>query len=78
MILTEEMRLKTMGDLAKISLSELSKQFGDKTGNWLNQISHGHDEEVVVSRQMPKSIGCSKNFAGKTALGTFAKVMCCS
>jgi len=73
-ILTEEMRLKTMGDLAKIGLLDLSKQFGEKTGSWLYQISHGIDIEAVVSRQMPKSIGCSKNFAGKSGLDTFAKV----
>ncbi len=64
-----------MGDLASISLSELSKQFGEKTGNWLYQISHGIDLEVVVSRQIPKSIGCSKNFPGKSGLNTFAKVI---
>ncbi len=31
-ILTEEMHLKTMGDLSKLSLMDLSKQFGEKTG----------------------------------------------
>lgn len=75
MILTEEMNLKTMGDLANISLKELTKEFGEKSGTWLHQISHGIDTELVVSRQMPKSIGCSKNFSGRTALGTYAKVM---
>ena len=31
-ILTEELNLKTVGDLAKFSLNELSKKFGEKTG----------------------------------------------
>ena len=32
LILTEEMGLEMMGDLAKISLNELTKKFGEKTG----------------------------------------------
>jgi DNA polymerase eta len=73
-ILNEELNLKTMSDLAKMSLSDLTKRFGDKTGNWLNQISHGIDHEPVLSRQVAKSIGCSKNFRGKQALNTVSKV----
>lgn len=32
LILTEEMKLKMMGDLAELSLQSLSKAFGEKTG----------------------------------------------
>lgn len=73
-ILSEELKLKTMSELSKISLSELTRRFGDKTGNWLWQISHGIDTEPVMSRQAAKSIGCSKNFRGKQALNTVSKV----
>ena len=41
---------------------------------WLHQISHGIDLEQVSSRQLPKSIGCSKHFRGKMALDTVKKV----
>lgn len=37
---------------------------------WLYNIAHGIDHEPVTVRLIPKSIGCSKNFPGKTALGT--------
>jgi DNA polymerase eta len=73
-ILNEELNLKTMSDLAKMELIDLVRRFGEKTGNWLWQISHGIDNEQVMSRQAPKSIGCSKNFRGKTALNTSSKV----
>lgn len=73
-ILTEEMHLKTMGDLAKLGLQDLSKQFGEKTGTWLYQISRGIDLEPVLSRQTAKSIGCSKRFLGKQMLNTLSKV----
>ena len=32
------------------------------------------DDEPVCSRQIAKSVGCSKNFKGKSALDTFKKV----
>ena len=73
-ILNEELNLKTMSDLAQMNLNDLIKRFGDKTGNWLHQISHGIDHEPVMCRQAPKSIGCSKNFRGKQALNTVSKV----
>lgn len=31
-ILSEELNLKTVGDLAKIDMNELVKKFGEKTG----------------------------------------------
>ena len=73
-ILNEEFNLKTMSELAKMDQADLTRRFGDKTGNWLWQISHGIDTEPVMSRQIAKSIGCSKNFRGKQALNTVNKV----
>ena len=72
--LTEEMHLKSMQELAQISQAELTEQFGEKTGNWLYQISHGIDLEPVMARQAAKSVGCSKNFRGNQALKTVTMV----
>lgn len=63
-----------MSDLAKYSLGELQGRFGDKTGEWLHEISHGIDHEPVRPRQLSKSIGCGKNFPGKGKLATGEQV----
>ncbi|XP_031567727.1 DNA polymerase eta-like [Actinia tenebrosa] len=63
-----------MGDIAKYSLNELKTRFGDKTGEWIHQLSHGIDNEPVRVRQLPKSVGCGKNFPGTTKLATVEKV----
>ncbi|CAF0854622.1 unnamed protein product [Brachionus calyciflorus] len=73
-ILHEQLGLNTVGDLARQNLNDLVKYFGEKTGNWLNQISHGIDQEPVSSRSTAKSIGCSKNFRGKLVLNNRVKV----
>ncbi|XP_023213850.1 DNA polymerase eta-like [Centruroides sculpturatus] len=41
---------------------------------WLYNIARGIENEPVTARQLPKSIGCGKNFPGKAALNTKAKV----
>ena len=41
---------------------------------WLYGVCRGIENEPVSDRQLPKSIGCSKNFAGREALNTKAKV----
>lgn len=40
----------------------------------MHQLSHGIDLEPVSSRQIAKSVGCSKNFRGKMELNTIKKV----
>ncbi|ROT76076.1 putative DNA polymerase eta [Penaeus vannamei] len=42
--------------------------------HWLFNLGKGVDTEQVTSRQLPKSIGCGKNFHGKEALNTQEKV----
>lgn len=42
--------------------------------SWLYQLSLGFDDEAVTPRQLPKSIGCNKNFNGPEALRTKEKV----
>lgn len=44
--------------------------------HWLFNLGKGVDTEQVTSRQLPKSIGCGKNFQGREALNTQEKVMC--
>ncbi|CAF98622.1 unnamed protein product, partial [Tetraodon nigroviridis] len=41
---------------------------------WLYDLCRGVDFEAVKPRQLPKSIGCSKNFPGKTSLATKEQV----
>ncbi|XP_069982500.1 DNA polymerase eta isoform X2 [Penaeus vannamei] len=72
--LTEEMGCNTMGDLAKLSLQQLIGRYDNKTAHWLFKLGKGVDTEQVTSRQLPKSIGCGKNFQGKEALNTQEKV----
>lgn len=45
-----------------------------KTGQWLYDLCRGIEFEAVKPRQLPKSIGCSKNFPGKTSLATKEQV----
>ena len=42
--------------------------------SWLYEVCRGFDHEPVSARQLPKSIGCSKNFTGKNCLDTREKV----
>lgn len=72
--LMEELGCNTMADLSNLSLRELQKQFGEKVGAWLFDLGRGVDNEPVTPRQLVKSIGCSKNFRGKTALATKSAV----
>lgn len=41
---------------------------------WLYDLCRGVESEAVKPRQLPKSIGCSKNFPGKTSLATKEQV----
>ena len=42
--------------------------------SWLFEVCRGFDHDPVSARQLPKSIGCSKNFTGKNCLDTREKV----
>lgn len=43
--------------------------------HWIYELCRGIEQEAVSARQLPKSIGCSKNFQGKTCLDTKEKVI---
>ncbi|ODM97264.1 DNA polymerase eta [Orchesella cincta] len=64
---------ENMCDLGKFTENELSAGLGAKTGMWLYRLSQGYDDEAVTPRQLPKSIGCNKNFFGPEALRTKEK-----
>ncbi|XP_053160161.1 DNA polymerase eta [Hemicordylus capensis] len=67
---TELLGVEYMGQLTQFSESQLQTYFGDKTGSWLYDLCRGIEYEPVKPRQLPKSIGCSKNFSGLAALVT--------
>ncbi|XP_041722400.1 DNA polymerase eta isoform X1 [Coregonus clupeaformis] len=72
--ITETLKVENMGELTRFSQAQLGQHFGDKTGQWLYDLCRGFDFEAVKPRQLPKSIGCSKNFPGKTSLATRERV----
>jgi len=63
-----------MGQLSQLSLVDISAKFDSKTAHWLFMLSRGKDGEVVKERELPKSIGCGKNFRGKEKLDTRSRV----
>ncbi|XP_050750115.1 DNA polymerase eta [Gymnogyps californianus] len=72
--ITEILGVEYIGQLTQFSETELQTHFGDKTGSWLYDLCRGIEEEPVKNRYLPQSIGCSKNFPGKTALATQKEV----
>uniref|UniRef100_A0A8C6RVX1 DNA polymerase eta n=1 Tax=Nannospalax galili TaxID=1026970 RepID=A0A8C6RVX1_NANGA len=59
-----------MGELTQFTESQLQNHFGEKNGSWLYAMCRGIEHDPVKPRQLPQTIGCSKNFPGKTALAT--------
>ncbi|NXN37698.1 POLH polymerase, partial [Rhinoptilus africanus] len=72
--ITDTLGVEYIGQLTQYSETELQTHFGDKTGSWLYDLCRGIEEEPVKNRHLPQSIGCSKNFPGKTALATQKEV----
>ncbi|CAG9529501.1 unnamed protein product [Cercopithifilaria johnstoni] len=67
--LMEKFDIKTMGELSKISMSDLSEGFPAQA-KWVYNIAHGIDEEKVTARDKQGSVAVSKNFPGPNALKT--------
>ncbi|XP_007484039.1 DNA polymerase eta isoform X3 [Monodelphis domestica] len=59
-----------MGELTQFTELQLQSHFGEKNGSWLYAMCRGIEHDPVKPRQLPKTIGCSKNFPGITALTT--------
>ncbi|XP_053919584.1 DNA polymerase eta isoform X2 [Cuculus canorus] len=72
--ITDNLGIEYVGQLTQFSETELQTHFGDKTGSWLYDLCRGIEEEPVKNRYLPQSIGCSKNFPGRTALATQKEV----
>ncbi|XP_075931812.1 DNA polymerase eta [Anarhichas minor] len=72
--ITETLGIENMGDVTRFSHAQLGQHFGEKTGQWLYDLCRGIEFEAVKPRHLPKSIGCSKNFPGKTSLATKEQV----
>ncbi|TRY60043.1 hypothetical protein DNTS_010086 [Danionella cerebrum] len=72
--ISETLNVENMGDLTRFSRKQLEQHFGEKTGTWLFDLCRGIEFEPVKPRQLPQSIGCSKNFPGKTCLASTQQV----
>ncbi len=73
-VIEEELNCETVGDLSRVDLSQLKERFEEKTATWLYHIARGVEGEPVRERDLPKSIGCSKNFPGTKSLDTRERV----
>ena len=72
--LMEEFHCENMGDVADLGVARLRERFDDKTARWVHEMARGLDEDPVKERELPKSVGCSKNFRGPQMLDTRAGV----
>ncbi|XP_038616712.1 DNA polymerase eta isoform X2 [Tachyglossus aculeatus] len=72
--ITDTLGVEYMGQLTQFTESQLQSHFGEKNGSWLFAMCRGIEHDPVKPRQLPKTVGCSKNFPGKTALATEEQV----
>jgi DNA polymerase IV (DinB-like DNA polymerase) len=49
-ILKEELKIKTIGELARANVQPLIERFGKKTGTWMWQVANGEDDDKVIPR----------------------------
>jgi DNA polymerase IV (archaeal DinB-like DNA polymerase) len=55
-ILKEELKIKTIGDLANTDVQILIERFGKKIGTWMWQVANGKDNEPVLPREKHSSL----------------------
>uniref|UniRef100_A0A915EUS5 DNA polymerase eta n=1 Tax=Echinococcus canadensis TaxID=519352 RepID=A0A915EUS5_9CEST len=67
--------LEFIGSLTAVPLPRLIEEYGEKTGAWLYELCRGRDYQAVSTRTLVKSIACSKNFLGKSALKKDAEIL---
>jgi len=72
--LMEEFHCESMGDVAELGVARLRERFDEKTARWVHEMAQGLDQDPVKERDLPKSVGCSKNFRGPQMLDTRAAV----
>ena len=58
----KEMGIRTIGELASLSLDRLIEEFGQSYGNYLYEASRGIDESPLVTHWEPKSISRETTF----------------
>jgi DNA polymerase-4 len=58
----KEMGIKTIGELALLSLDRLIEEFGQSYGNYLYEASRGMDESPLITHWEPKSISRETTF----------------
>jgi hypothetical protein len=56
------------------SVSGARRTCGTVQAGWLARLARGLDDEAVKPRLLPKSVGCSKTFRGRSALTTLKLV----
>lgn len=66
----EILGVEYMGELTQFSEPQLQSHFGERNGSWLYAMCRGIEHDPVKPRPITKTLGCSKNFPGKTALST--------
>jgi DNA polymerase-4 len=58
----KEIGIKTIGELASLSLDRLIEEFGQSYGNYLYEASRGIDESLLITHWEPKSISRETTF----------------
>ena len=58
----KKMGIQTVGDLASLSLDQLTEEFGQSYGSYLYEASRGIDESSLVTHWEPKSISRETTF----------------
>lgn len=53
----------TVEDIAAVTLEELRRRLGGRTGEWLHEVIRGIDNSPVHQREEPKSMGREETFA---------------
>ena len=51
-----------------LQMPSLDPKSSTPQAGWLARLARGLDDEVVKPRLLPKSVGCSKTFRGRSAL----------
>jgi nucleotidyltransferase/DNA polymerase involved in DNA repair len=49
-ILKDEMKIKTIGELANTDVQIIIERFGKKVGTWMWQVANGEDNDRVIPR----------------------------
>ncbi len=62
-IVLERLGLKTVGDLAEISVRTLARAVGESLGAHLHSLANGRDDRAVVPEEAARSVGSEETFA---------------